>query len=149
MHVLFVLVYVDDIIVTKSNTDLITEFISTLGQHFPVKDLGQLHFFFLGIEVHQNSHCLYLNQAKYIFDLLHRTNMHDAKTISTPMPTSTKLTAFDGTSFEDPQLYHSVVGMQYLAFTHRDIFYSINKVCQFMHCPKNTHWQAVKHILRY
>lgn len=65
------------------------------------------------------------------------------------MSTSTKLTALDGSSFKDPHLYRSVVGsLQYLTFTCPDISFIVNKVCQFMHCPKNSHWQALKCILR-
>ncbi|KAF5450915.1 hypothetical protein F2P56_031227 [Juglans regia] len=53
-HIMFVLIYVDDIIVTGSDSNLISEFISALGTSFPVKHLGQLHYF-LGIEICQNS----------------------------------------------------------------------------------------------
>lgn len=80
-----------------------------------------------------------MSQVKYISDLLTRTNMHNAKLVSTPMSTSIKLTSFDGTSFEDSHLYRSVVGsLQYLVFTRSDISFGVNKVCQFMHCPKNS-----------
>ncbi|KAF5464008.1 hypothetical protein F2P56_014124 [Juglans regia] len=66
------------------------------------------------------------------------------------MASSTRLTAVDGPSFEDPQLYRSVVGsLQYLSFTRPDISFAVNRVCQFMHCPRLIHWQAVKRILRY
>lgn len=47
---IFILIYVDDIIVTGSNSTLITDFIASLSVFFPVKDLGVLHYF-LGIEV--------------------------------------------------------------------------------------------------
>ncbi|KAF5447193.1 hypothetical protein F2P56_032762, partial [Juglans regia] len=146
---IYVLVYVDDIVVTASTTSLITDFILALRQSFPVKDLGVLHYF-LGIQVSRNSSGLFLSQHRYIANLLSRTNMHQSKTVSTPMASSTRLTAVDGPSFEDPQLYRSVVGsLQYLSFTRPDISFAVNRVCQFMHCPRLIHWQAVKRILRY
>lgn len=43
---IYVLIYMDDIIVTGSSSQLISHFISSLSIHFPVKDLGSLHFFF-------------------------------------------------------------------------------------------------------
>lgn len=36
-----------------------------------------------------------------------------------------------------------------MGITILDLVYCVNKVCQFMHKPKDTHWVAVKHILRY
>ncbi|KAF5475573.1 hypothetical protein F2P56_007367 [Juglans regia] len=148
-HVMFVLIYVDDIIVTGSDSNLISEFITALGTSFPVKHLGKLHYF-LGIEICQNSQGLFLSQSKYILDLLQKTNMQNAKPVSTPMSVTTKLSAFDSSSFEDPLTYRSVVGsLQYLSFTRPDISFAVNKVCQYMHNPTNSHWQAVKRILRY
>lgn len=66
------------------------------------------------------------------------------------MSPSSKLSSFNSTSIEDPTLYRSVVGsLQYLLATSLDLAFFINQVCQFMHAPCVTHWQAVKHILRY
>lgn len=42
---IFALVYVDDIILTGSHTGAINELIHTLSRDFPVKDLGDLHYF--------------------------------------------------------------------------------------------------------
>lgn len=47
---LYILVYVDDILVTGSSSRLIIDFINTLKSYFPIKDLGVLRYF-LGIEV--------------------------------------------------------------------------------------------------
>jgi histone deacetylase 1/2 len=47
---IFVLVYVDDIIVTSSSDYAVTALVQDLNKNFSIKDLGDLHFF-LGIEV--------------------------------------------------------------------------------------------------
>lgn len=65
---IFVLVYVYDIIVTGSNSTQVSSLISALQQKFALKDLGPLHFF-LGIEVTTNQHGLSLSQNRYIKDL--------------------------------------------------------------------------------
>ncbi|XP_019059512.1 PREDICTED: uncharacterized protein LOC109117180 [Tarenaya hassleriana] len=88
---LFVLVYVDDLIVTGSCPNRIQEFITSLAARFSLKDLGLLSFF-LGIEASRSAKGLFLCQCKYISDLLHRNNMHDAKAVSTPMASTSRLT---------------------------------------------------------
>lgn len=66
------------------------------------------------------------------------------------MVSTEKLTAADQVDVENPSLYQSIVGsLQYLSVTRPDIAYVVNKVCQFMHAPKEFHWQAMKRILMY
>lgn len=48
---LLMLVYVDDIILTRTHKDIIEQLIDKLGIEFALKDLGTLHYF-LGVEVH-------------------------------------------------------------------------------------------------
>lgn len=76
--------------------------------------------------------------------------MATANSIKTPMVTTAKHTAKDPIDAENPSLYRSIVrGLQYVTVTRPEIAFAVNKVCQFMHAPKESHWQAVKRILRY
>lgn len=147
---LFVLVYVDDILITGTSSQLISDLIHKLNAQFALKELGSLDYF-LGIEVKRlKNGCLLLNQSKYIRDLLLKANMAESKGISSPMVASCKLSRFGTDTMADPHLYRSVVGaLQYATLTRPDITYSVNKVCQFMSNPLETHWKAVKRILRY
>jgi hypothetical protein len=88
--IIFVLIYVDDIIITSSNIAAISQLISDLHSSFALKDLGPLHFF-LGVEATWQSDGLHLSQQRYIHDILTKTNMVLAKPISTPMLASTTL----------------------------------------------------------
>lgn len=86
-----------------------------------------------------------LSQQKYIIDLLQKTNVIDCKPVSSPMSTTSKLSAFESNFMDDPTLYRSTVGsLQYLLMTRPDLAFSINQVCQIMHAPRVDHWQAVK-----
>jgi hypothetical protein len=126
---LFLLVYVDDILITGSSPLAISQLISNLSQEFAVKDLGHLKYF-LGIEAHQLPAGLLLSQSQYIFNLLQRTKMLDAKPVSSPMSSSQKLSLFSGAAYSEPSKYRSVVGaLQYLSLTRPDISFAVNKVC--------------------
>jgi len=146
---IFVLIYVDDIIITSSHTGAISRLIHDLNSSFALKDLGPLHFF-LGVEATWSSDGLHLSQQRYILHILKKTNMELAKPISTPMSSSTILCKFEGSTITDTALYRSTSGsLQYLSLTRQDIVFSVNKVFQFMQDPREPHWSAVKRILRY
>ena len=147
--VLYLLVYVDDILLIGSDHCVAEAFITSLSCHFPVKDLGQLSYF-LGIECHFSKEGLFLSQKKYTLDLLQRTHMLQCNSESTPMSSKTKLSAVDGSPLSNGEYFRSIVGsLQYLSFTRPDISYAVNKVCQYLHNPLDSHWKAVKRILRY
>ncbi|KAL5775315.1 hypothetical protein ACOSP7_012872 [Xanthoceras sorbifolium] len=150
-HCTYLLVYVDDIIITGSDPTLITLLVSQLHKSFALKDLGALSYF-LGIEVSSTSTGLHLSQQKYITDLLHRTGMLTARPFPSPMVASTghSLSAYTGSPVSNSTEYRSVVGaLQYATITRPDIAYSVNRVCQFMQYPLDEHWKAVKRILWY
>ncbi|KAG8472717.1 hypothetical protein CXB51_034739 [Gossypium anomalum] len=93
-QLLYVLVYVDDIIVSGNNSETIDRFVRRLDAQFSLKDLG--------------------------------------------------------TPVADAHLYRSLVGaLHYVVISRPDIAYAVNKFCQFMHQPMDTHFKAVKKILRY
>lgn len=145
----YLLVYVDDILVTGSSKDLINTILVKLADRFSVKDPEDLNYF-LGIEAHRTNRGLHLSQRKYILDLLHKYNMIDAKPVATPMAASPKLTLNGGHSLSDPTPYRQLIGsLQYLQFTRLDIAFAVNRLSQFMHHPTEEHWQAAKRILRY
>jgi Reverse transcriptase (RNA-dependent DNA polymerase)/GAG-pre-integrase domain/gag-polypeptide of LTR copia-type len=144
-----VLIYVDDILLTGSDSSFILQLISSLSTSFSLKDLGSLHYF-LGVQVKSNNTDLHLSQPKYIRDILLRAKMDGAKPCSTPCISGKPLSKFQGTPMPDPQLYRSIVGaLQYATIIRPDISYAVNKASQFMHAPTSDHWDAVKRILRY
>jgi hypothetical protein len=146
---IFILIYVDDIIITGTHSKVISSIISKLQLQFPLKDLGPLHFF-LGVQATFSSNGLHLCQTKYISDLLHRTRMLGAKPSKSPCSSGAKLSKFDGEILPDPSEYRHVVGaLQYCTLTRPEIAFSVNQLCQHMHSPSSTHWTAAKRVLRY
>lgn len=131
---IFVLIYVDDIIVTSSSDRAISALLQDLSAHFAIKDWGDLHFF-LGIEVKMTADSLLLTQAKYAHDLLVKVGMLDCKPAPTPLSPSEPLSLHEGTPLgpEDSSQYRSIVGaLQYLTLTRPDLSFLVNKVCQYL-----------------
>jgi hypothetical protein len=148
---MFLLVYVDNIIVASSTEKATVALLQDLKEEFPLKDLGDLHYF-LDIEVNKVSNGIVLTQGKYASDLLRRVGMIDCKPVTTPLSTSEKLSLHNGNLLgpEDATKYRSIVGaLQYLTLTRPNIAFAVNKVCQFLHAPTTVHPAAVKMILRY
>lgn len=147
---IYMIVYVGDMIVTGNNTPLLQQLVSHLNSAFSLKDLGALDYF-LGIEVKpQSNGSLLITQSKYVRDLLAKTDMQEAKSLPSPMISDLKLSKDGSTPFSDPTLCRSIVrALQYAVSTRPDICFSVNKVCQFMSNPLESHWTAVKRILRH
>lgn len=100
----YLLVYVDDIIITGSSIPLIQHLTSQLNSKFSLKQLGLLDYF-LGIEVKTLADkSILLTQSKYIRDLLQKTSMTEAQSVASPMASSCKLTKSGSKPFSDPTL---------------------------------------------
>lgn len=141
--------YVDDILIAGSDSTFVQHIISELNKCFALKDLGLLNYF-LGIQVTSTSDGIFLTQTKYIFDLLNKLNMLSTNSLPTPMVSSDKLTYTGTDPIQDVHQYRSVVGaLQYITITRLELSYSVNMVCQYMQTPLESHWKAVKWILRY
>ncbi|CAH9134798.1 unnamed protein product [Cuscuta epithymum] len=110
----YLLLYVDDIVLTTSTPTLLRNLIAQLGAEFSLKDLGPLTFF-LGIAVTRQPERLVLSQQKYATKILHRAGMASCNSSSTPVDTRAKLSADDGPPVPNPTLYRSLAGaLQYL-----------------------------------
>jgi hypothetical protein len=145
----FLLIYVDDIIITGTHFHVINSLITQLHTRFPIKYLGDLAFF-LGIQVTRSATSRHLCQVKYIKELLHRTRMLGAKPAPSPCPAGSKLSKLDGESLPDSTKCRQVFGaLLYCTLTRLDIAYAVKQLCQHMHSPSTTHWIAAKRVLCY
>lgn len=147
--IMYMLVYVDDIILTRNNNRAIDHIVYSLSKSFAVQDMGPLSYF-LGIEVVHKASDIILSQRKYINELLARENLSHSKSVPSPCTTSANLSLGDNALFDDPVKYRQMVGaLQYVTLSRPDITFAVNKVCQFMHSPTTNHWSAFKRILCY
>ncbi|GKD36640.1 ribonuclease H-like domain-containing protein, partial [Tanacetum coccineum] len=142
----YLLLYVDDIVLTASSEILLHQIIASLLQDFSMIDLGSLNYF-LGISVTADSSKLFLSQRKYATEILERAYMVNCNPCRTRVDTKSKL-GDDGDLVSDLTLYRSVAdSLPYLTFTRPHILYAVQQVCLYMHDPREPHLSALKRIL--
>jgi hypothetical protein len=106
---LFVQIYVDDIIFSSTNENLCKDFSKTMQDEFEMSMMGKLKFF-LGFQIKQTNGGIFLNQSKYVNDLLKRFGLENAKAFGTPMSPSTKLDKDEKGKPMDVKLYRGMIG---------------------------------------
>ena len=94
-HCIYLIVNVNDIVITSSDQDGIRKLKQHLFSHFQIKDLGKLKYF-LGIEIAQSNSGVVMSQRKYVLDILEETGMLDCKLVDTPMDLNVKLVPGQG-----------------------------------------------------
>ncbi|KAI3735041.1 hypothetical protein L6452_14528 [Arctium lappa] len=148
-EIAYLLLYVDDIVLTTSSPALKRQIIGALKSEFDMTDLGPLTYF-LGISVTRTTNTMFLSQRKYTEAIIKWVNMENCKPVATPVDTNSNLSLSAGKPVEDPSLYRSLAGaLQYLTFTCPDISYAVQQICLFMHAPREPHFQVLKRIIRY
>ena len=129
------IVYVDDIIITGTDTEANTTLEKHLAQYFEIKRLGPLRYF-LGMEVARSGTGLIMTQQKYILDLLEETKLVNSHINGKPNEANHKLTINKDDPRIEPGSNKKLISkLLYLAHTHPDISDSISVLSQFMHSP--------------
>ena len=93
------LLYVDDLFLTVNKKQIMK-----LAEEFEMKYLGLMHYF-LGLEVWLSSEGIFLNQGKYVIEIMKKFNMLECKAMDTPMDSNLKLLANDSSELVDATHY--------------------------------------------
>lgn len=150
--VVYLLLYVDDIILASDQMYLIEKLKQQLSKRFEMTDMGELKIF-LGLKVDRDKSkgTLKISQSKYISNLLERFGMNDCNPIATPLEPNLKLEARKPEEELTKKPYRELIGcLTYLALASRpDISVAVNFFSRFQSAPTDTHWCHLKRILRY
>ena len=111
--------------------------------------VGELSYF-LRLHIRQMEEDIFINQVKYVKDLLKKYGLERCKKISTPMATSTKLDTDEAGKVVDQKIYRGMIGfLLYLTANRPDIQFSVCLCARFQANPKESHLIAVKRIFKY
>jgi hypothetical protein len=113
----YLLLYVDDTVLTASSTMLLQHTIFVLKWEFAMKDIRPLHHFF-GVSAQHQANGLFLTQCQFTLDVLECTSMVDCKPVLTPVDMQAKVSATFGPPVADLTQFRSLTGvLKYLLFT--------------------------------
>nr|GFC57143.1 uncharacterized mitochondrial protein AtMg00810-like [Tanacetum cinerariifolium] len=136
--ILVVQVYVDDII-----------FGSTHPSRFEMSMMGEMTFF-LGLQVNQSPCGIFINQSKYVLEILKKYGMESCDPVGTLMEIKDKLDLDQNGTLVDATKYHSMIGaLMYLTSSRPDIVHSTCLRAQYQAKPTEKHLKEVKRIFRY
>ena len=146
---LIVGVYIDDLIITGGNADVVGRFKKQMLSTFRMSDLGLLSYY-LGLEVTQGAHGITLRQSAYTTKILEKARMAGCNASAMPMETKLKLLKEGSTPSVDATEYRNLIGsLRYLCNSRPDLAYVVGYLSRFMEAPWQEHLAAVKRILRY
>lgn len=148
---MYVLMYVDDLIVVHESDDAVVKFAKLMNKHFTVNDLGEVSYY-LGIQIEREADGSFLlSQSAKIAAILDQFGMKDTKGVSTPMDTAYPKLEGEYDLLPDNELYRKAVGaMLYVATTTRpDIAAAIGILCRRVSNPRQRDWHALKRVMKY
>ena len=106
--------------------------------------------FFLCLQVKQSKDGIFINQAKYIKDMLKKFGFEDVREIDTLMSPITKLDKDEKGKNVNQKLYRGMIGsLLYLIASRPDIMFCVCLCARFQACIKEFHLIALKRIFRY
>lgn len=148
---IFLLLYVDDIILCGPYLNELNEIKHTLMKVFSMKDKGELkNFLGLEIDYDRKRGIMKLNQSRYTERILRRFNFDNCKKSEVPIDPKLKLQFEEGVHITEKP-YRELIGcLMYLMIgTRPDICFAVNYFSRFQEKPSDQAWNQLKRILRY
>ncbi|KAJ9546418.1 hypothetical protein OSB04_018961 [Centaurea solstitialis] len=148
-HILLVQIYVDDIIFGSTNPKLCEKFELLMKSEYKMSMMGELTFF-LGLQIKQFEKGIFINQGKYVHEMLKKLDLTSCTPMKTPMAPPLSLDKDSKGKPVDVTLYRGMIGsLLYLTASHPDIMYSTCLCARYQAEPKESHLTALKRIFRY
>nr|GEX35306.1 uncharacterized mitochondrial protein AtMg00810-like [Tanacetum cinerariifolium] len=146
---LVVQVYVDDIIFGSTHPRYIQLFYDLMKSRFEMSMMGEMTFF-LGLQVNQSPCGIFINQSKYVLEILKKYGMESCDPVGTPIEIKDKLDLDHNGTPVDATKYHSMIGaLMYLTSSRPDIVHATCLCAQYQAKPTKKHLKEVIRIFHY
>ena len=120
-----------------------------MKHEFEMSMFGKIKFF-VGLQVYQLKHGIFVTQSKHIKEILKIFGLEDSKQVNTPMIIGHKLSKNDKSAEVNQTLYMSMIGkLQYVLHNKPNIALFFGIVGRFFANPRENHLMVVKRIMRY
>jgi hypothetical protein len=148
--VVYLLLYVDDFLISSDNLDLLSNVKSELMSKFQMRDLGNVSYF-LGIKIERNDDGMFLSQGHYLTKVLQKFKLDTSRPVNTPLEPKPDVAICDQPSIVTTRPYRSAIGslMYACMSTRHDFCAAVNLYSQFQSYATEKHWTGIKRILRY
>nr|GEY38716.1 retrovirus-related Pol polyprotein from transposon TNT 1-94 [Tanacetum cinerariifolium] len=142
-------VYVDDIIFGSTHPRYIQLFSDLIKSSFEMSMMGEMTFF-LGLQVNQSPYGIFINQSKYVLEILKKYGMESCDPVGTPMEIKDKLDLDQNETPVDATKYRSMIGaLMYLISSRQNIVHATCLCARYQAKPTEKHLKEVKRIFRY
>ena len=142
-------IYVDDIVFGSTSEKLALRFSELMSSMFEMSLVGPLQFF-LGLQVSQTAHGIFLSQSKFALEIVKKFGLGDSKVACNPMGSTTKISSDLQGKKVDQKLYRSMIGcLLYLIASRPDLSFSVGICTRHQSDPCESHLKVVKRIIKY
>nr|GFB02598.1 retrovirus-related Pol polyprotein from transposon TNT 1-94 [Tanacetum cinerariifolium] len=144
--ILVVHVYVDDIIFGSTHPRYIQLFFDLLKSRFKMSMMGEMTFF-IGLQVNQSPCGIFINQSKYVLEILKKYGMESCDPVGTPMEIKDNLNLDQNRTPVDATKYRSMIGaLMYLTSSRPDIVHDTCLCARYQAKQTEKHLNEVKRI---
>ncbi|XP_017423587.1 uncharacterized mitochondrial protein AtMg00810-like [Vigna angularis] len=148
-NLLIICLYVDDLLITRSNPERLEELKRVMQSDFEMTDLGKLSYF-LGMDFTYTAAGLILHQKKYAKELLGRFGMTVCNSARSLIEVNLKLAKNKTEEDAEETVFKQIVGsLRFLCNSILDLSFDVGLISRFMNNPKKSHMLTAKRLLRY
>ena len=147
--IILVQVYVDDIFFGSTKEAWCRDFEDLMKGEFQMSAMGEMTFF-LGLQVQQKPDGIFINQEKFVNDILHKFDLVNVRTATTPYETPKTKANLEDDPAVNVHMYRSMIGsLMYLTASRPDITFAVSACSRHQVNPLTSHLNAVKKIFKY
>ncbi|CAK9796153.1 Copia protein [Anthophora plagiata] len=146
---IYVVLYVDDLVIATANRETMTNFKNYLMNRFRMTDLSDIKFC-LGIKVDRENNKITLDQTAYINTVLKNFNMYECNPVSTPLPSKLDYVALNSNDKCEAPCRNLIGCLMYIMIcTRPDLSIAVNILSRYTNKNNKELWQYLKRVLRY